>query len=120
MPDHVGAVALFLERELFGSFVTRESLAVVATTAGVLLRNNPERIGYLLVNTGTTSLTFRLGRVITINEGIVMPNPGDTLSTTYIEDGSFPTRELNAISAISAGEILVIEFIREAAQRENI
>ncbi len=119
MPEHVGAVALFLEKQLFGSFVTRERVIPVATIAAVLLNNNPERIGYILVNTGTASLTLRLSRTITQNEGIVMPNNGDTLSTTYIEDGNFPTRELSAVSAIAPGEILAIEFIREAVQRED-
>lgn len=120
MPEHIGAVALFLEKQLFGSFVTRERVLVVATSASVILRNNPERIGYLLVNTGTTSLTLRLGRVITVNEGIVMANAGDTLSVTYIEDGNFPTLEFSAISAVAVGEILALEFIREAAQRETV
>lgn len=119
MPEHIGAVALFLEKQLFGSFVTRERVLAVGTSAAVLLRNNPERIGYLLINTGTASLTLRHNRVVVVNEGIVMANAGDTLSTTYVEDGTFPTIELNAIAAAVGGEIMAIEFIREAGPREN-
>ena len=120
MPEHIGAVALFLQRELFGSFVTRERVLSVAITAAVLLNNNPERIGYLLVNTGVSSLTLRGNRVITVGQGIVMANAGDTLSVTYVEDGTFPTNELNAIAAVGGGEIFAIEFIREAAQHEIV
>ena len=107
-----GAVQRALELQLFGRFTTRETTIVVGTSAGVILNNNPERIGFVMTNTGGTSITFSLKRDIVSNKGLTLAQQGDTVTTNYIEDAQYPTHELSAISDTINGELFIVEFIR--------
>lgn len=107
-----GAVQRALELQLFGKFTSRERLVVVDTSAQIILLNNPERIGYIMVNTGSTKVTFALRQDVQADRGFVLPEQGDTVTVNYIEDGQFPTRELSAIASTSASELFIVEFIR--------
>lgn len=110
--DRKGAVQLALEQMMFGKFTTRERVVSVATTAAVLLKNNPERMGYILTNTGNIQITFKISQDVTAGKGIILNQLGDTLSTTFTEDGAFPTHELSAIANASGGELYVLEIMR--------
>ena len=109
-PEGAGQRALALQ--LFGKFTTIETTVVVGVVSAVLLKNNPERIGYILVNTGGARLTFAITQDVTEGKGLLLPELGDTLSTTYIEDGQFPTHELSAIAGVGGSEVFIIQFIR--------
>jgi len=108
-----GAVELALADQFFGRFTTRERIVTVNAAAMILFRNNPERIGWIIVNTAAQQLTFRLNNVVVSGQGFMLVNTGDTASTTYIEDGQFPTHELSIIAAAAGGECFVVEYIRE-------
>ncbi len=114
MPDELpkGAVQLALERQLFGRFTSHESVIAVPVTPTIIFKNNPERIGWVLVNTGNIQITIRLGRVITSGQGIIAAQQGDTIASNYLEDGQVPTREWSAIASAANGEIFIVEFIR--------
>ena len=107
-----GAVQRALEVQLFGRFTTRESIIAIGTDAGVLIKNNPERIGLVLVNTGLALITFGLKRDLLVNKGFILSQAGDTMTSNYIEDAQFPTHELSAIADGAGGELYVVEFIR--------
>jgi len=114
MPEQLprGAVQMALEQQLFGRFTVREGIVAVGITTQVLLKNNPERIGYVLTNTGNIQITMQLKRDLVVGKGLIIAAQGDTMSTTFIEDGQFPTFELSAIAAGVGGEVYVLEFIR--------
>lgn len=117
MPELIrpmGAVELALEQQLFGRFTTRERVVSVDDTSILLFGNNPERMGWVLVNTAAQQLTFRLQPAVTSGEGFILVNSGDTCSVTYLEDGQFPTHEINIIAAAAGGECFVVEFIRDS------
>lgn len=114
MPIPKGAVQRHLEEVYGGQFTTRERVVSVATTAGVLLKNNPERIGWVIINTGNIQVTCRTSRIITAGEGLIIAQAGDTMTSNVLEDGNFPVLELSAIAAAAGGEVIVYEFIREA------
>lgn len=97
---------------LFGRFAARDKVISVGTTAQVILQNNPERIGFVMVNTGGVQITFGLNRDIVDSKGFVLPAQGDTVSSTYTEDADFPAQEISAIGATPAGELFITEFIR--------
>jgi hypothetical protein len=115
MPDNIpkGAVQTALEKQFFGRFTSREAVVSIAVTAAVIMNNNPERIGWVLVNTGNIQITIRLDREITAGQGIIAAQQGDTIASTFIEDGQLPTREWSAIASAAGGEIYLLEFIRE-------
>lgn len=110
----IGAVEKYLSELFGGHFRTIEKVVPVATDAAVLLKANPERVGFTIVNTGGIQITLRTSRVVEAGKGLVVAQAGDTLNSTFIEDGMFPTSELNAIAAAANGEVYVLEFIREA------
>jgi len=109
-----GAVQRALESQLFGKFSTLDDVVVVAQTPGLIIKNNPERIGFVLVNTGNIKITFGLNQNVVDGKGFILPEAGDTMSSTFVEDGDFPTRELSAIASAAGGEIFIVEFIRIA------
>ena len=113
-PRPQGAVELALEQQLFGRFTTVERLVAVADVSIRLLNNNPERMGWIIVNVAAQQVTFRLQPGVVSGKGFVLVNNGDTASTTYLEDGQFPTHEINIIAAAAGGEVFVAEFIRDA------
>jgi len=110
----MGAVELALQDQLFGRFTTVENEIAVGVTPVLLLRNNPERIGWIIVNIGTQTLTFRGSRSVASGAGFILVNNGDTAATTYLEDGQFPTHELSIVSAAAGGLCFASEFIRDA------
>lgn len=107
-----GAVQLALEKQLFGRFTTRERTLSVGATPVVALLNNPERIAWVIVNTGTERVTFRLNQDVTAGQGFSLPNQGDTVSVNYLEDGQYPTHEISVIADAAGGELFITEFIR--------
>lgn len=113
-PRPQGSVELALEQQLFGRFTTVERITTVTDSSIRVLSNSPERIGWVIVNTGTQRLTFRLNPGVVSGEGFTLVNNGDTCSVTYLEDGQFPTHEINMIAAAAGGECFITEFIRDS------
>lgn len=109
-----GAVQLALEAQLFGKFTTRELDVVVNITSTIIVKNNPERIGMVIVNSGGAPVTISLKRDLVPYKGLILSQQGDTLSTNYIEDAQFPTHELSAIADGIPSELYIIEFIRDS------
>mgnify|MGYP000441070722 CR=1 FL=1 len=114
MADHLprGAVQMALEQQLFGRFTVRENTISVGIVPQVLLKSSPERIGYVLTNTGNIQVTMTLARDVVVGVGLIIAQQGDTMSTTFIEDGQFPTFELSAIGSGAGAQLYIIEFIR--------
>lgn len=110
----MGAVELALEQQLFGRFTTIERIESVGNVSETLLNNNPERMGWVIVNTAAQQLTFRPSTVVVSGKGFILVNNGDTCAVTYLEDGQFPTHQLSIIAAAAGGECYVVEFIRDA------
>lgn len=110
----MGAVELALEQQLFGRFTTKRRLENIGASSEQLFGNNPERIGWVVVNTAAQQLTFVPDSIVVSGEGFILVNNGDTCSTTYLEDGQFPTHEISIIAAAAGGQCYVVEFIRDS------
>lgn len=107
-----GAVQQALERQLFGRFTTRERTVSVGAVPLVILKNNPERIAFIMVNTGTQRITFSLKQDVVAGTGMVLPQAGDTVSANYIEDAIYTTHEISAVADAAGGELFITEFMR--------
>jgi len=110
----MGAVELALEQQLFGRFTTKSRSVDVGAASINLLPNSPERIGWALVNTASQQLTFAPDAIVVSGAAFTLVNNGDTCSTTYLEDGQFPTHEISIIAAAAGGRCFIVEFIRDA------
>ena len=107
-----GAVQQALESQLFGRFTVEDDVVAIGVNAAVLLKNNPERIGWLFINTGNIQITLRTIRKVIAGKGIIAAQQGDTINTTFIEYGMFQILEISAIAESHGGEANVIKFIR--------
>lgn len=107
-----GAVQRALERQLFGQFATRRKIVSVNTTPVVILQNNPERIGFVIVNATNVQITFDLIQSVVSGTGFVLPAQADTVSANYVEDGVFTTHELSAVAESAGGKLFITEFLR--------
>ena len=112
--DARGAVELTLEENFFGRFVTRESYFTLSTDEQVILQNNPERVGWVVVLGTDQQIFFALRSAFTDAQAFTLINQGDNVSTTISEDANFPTREIIARTSANTADIYVVEFIREA------
>ncbi len=99
------AVETIIGREVDGQFVVEESDVDVDATVAPLLRNDPERVGWLIVNVGSTILRVSWGRPGTGVSQIPIGAAGGSLSVNVREDFVLPTHEL--LAQVAAGTTLV-------------
>lgn len=96
-----GAVEEILGQEVGGRFAVEEFLAPVSTTVAEILRNDPERVGWLLVNTGLVELEIAWLRPATAPSAIFIPPNGGSLTVNVREDFVLPTHSL--LGRVAAG-----------------
>ncbi len=80
----------------------------VATTVTQILRNNPDRLSYTIVNLTAFNLYCGFDREVSSTRGIFIPPSGGSLTLTAEEDGELVGYELFAISAGSPSTIFTI------------
>ncbi len=100
-----GAVEEIIGREVSGRFAVEESTLTVTATVGEILRNDPERVGWLLVNTGSVDLEAAWTRPATGADSIPIQSNGGSLSVNVREDFVLPTHSL--LGRVSAGTTTV-------------
>ena len=84
----------------------------IPVTAGQLLQNNPNRVGFLLVNLGATDAYVGPFPDVSVNKGIFVAASGGSLKVEYTEDYILPTYDWYGIAAI-ATNILIMEMLIE-------
>jgi len=82
----------------------------VGTTPTLILRNNPDRFQWLIVNLGTVDLFISFTREVSIARGIVIPAGGGFASMHAREDGEAVTYEIFGIVSTGTINIYVIEY----------
>lgn len=81
----------------------------VDTTAEVLVRPNPARIGLLIVNLSSNIVYVKPGKGVSATSGIVLSPQGGSLTVDYLEDFDLPAREWQAVASAAASNVLVVE-----------
>lgn len=90
-----------LERE-FGATIrtiTDPVVSSVGTSAVEFLRQDPNRVAFLIVNLGVSDLYVGLGPDVASTKGIIIGNSGGSMSVNYKEDGDLPGRSWWILSA---------------------
>lgn len=104
------ALSRFVERK-FG--VKTHSLSdpvtnIVATSVTQILKNNPDRLSYTIINLTAYSIYVGFDREVSTSRGILIPASGGSLTLSAEEDGELVGYEAFAISATSASTIYTI------------
>lgn len=110
-----GSAQQFIERFVGGLFAVRETDLTLTTTEQEILRNDPERVGYLIIVTGATQAQLAFAGVITTATAILVPGTGGFFSANVREDFILPTVALFANVAAGTTTLHIIEINRVSA-----
>ena len=113
-----GAAATFVANVVGGFFVTRERDVVLTTTAVEVLRNDPERVGWLISNTGTEEGLFAFNINVTAAASIHVPQLGGTFKANVREDFTLPVVSLYGAVAANTTTLHIVEIVRVSAAPE--
>ena len=114
-----GAAQVFIERLVGGFFVTRESDVTLTTAAAEILRNDPERVGWLVVVTGATEAQLAFNINVTTAASIRIPGSGGSFSVNVREDFTLPTVSLYGNVAAGTTTLHVVEIVRVSGPSES-
>jgi hypothetical protein len=110
-----GAAQEFIERLVGGFFVTRERDVTLTTTAAEILRNDPERVGWLIIVTGATQAQLAFNINIATATAILVPGIGGSFSANVREDFTLTTVSVYGNVAAGTTTLHIIEIIRVSA-----
>ena len=85
-------------------------VAAVGTTADAVLRNNPDRVFFLVVNLSTNVVYVGLARDVGAAKGIRLDANGGWVSMSVEEDGEAVAYQIFAIATGAASAIYVLEM----------
>ena len=109
-----GAAQVFIERLVGGFFVTRESDVTLTTTAAEVLRNDPERVGWLIVVTGGTQAQLAFNINIVTATAILIASSGGSFAANVRDDFTLVTVSLYGNVAVGTTTLHIVEIIRVA------
>jgi len=103
----------------FGGFVAVvERTLTLTTTTQEVLKNNPERLGFLIVVTGATTAQFAFGPAPTAAASILIGGSGGSFRANVGEDFTMVTMAMNGNVAAGTTTLLIIEIVRTSAPTE--
>ena len=111
----MGALAEYVKRK-FGVHTRSYPVASPTsclTTVTPLLPNNPDALGYILVNLGVTAMYVAWDRGVLASHGVLVAPNGGSFSLIADEDGELVGWELFGISITAANDIFIM--VTEAA-----
>jgi len=84
----------------------------VATTPTLILRNNPDRIFWLIVNLSTYDGYAGWDTQVSSSRGLLIPANGGYASASIEEDGELVIHEVRAINIGGSGTWMIVEIER--------
>jgi len=107
----VGAREFTLKRFGFPTrAVENPVVAAVGTTAAEILKNNPDRVFFLVVNLSTNIVYVGLASDVSATKGIRLDANGGFVSFSVEEDGEAVAYQIFAIATGAASAIYVLEI----------
>lgn len=82
--------------------------STVATTVTQILKNNPDRFTYTIVNLTAYAVYVAFDRQVSTSRGILITANGGSLTISAKEDGELVGYEVFAISNSSASTIFIV------------
>lgn len=84
-------------------------VTAVPTTVTMILKNNPDRVGYTIVNLGAKDLHVAFDNEVSTSRGILISAAGGSLTLSADEDGEICGYALYGISTDAQNNIYSIE-----------
>lgn len=113
-----GAAELFIQDFVGGFFAVRERNLTLSTTAQEVLRNDPERVGWLIVVTGATQAQLAFNALPTAANAVLIAGLGGSFSVNVREDFVLPTWSLHGAVAAGTTTLHIVEIVRVSAPAE--
>ena len=107
-----GAAAEFVSALVGGFFAVRERDVTLTTTAVEFIRNDPERVAYLVVVTGATEAQLAFNVQIAAATAIRIAGSGGFFSANVREDFTLPTVSLYGRVEVGTTTLHIVEVIR--------
>jgi len=89
----------------------------IETTNTQFLRNNPDRLGFLLVNLGSYPIFIRPGSDATATNGMRLDPTGGNVFFWWREDLQIVGWNWNSIATTGASAIFVLDLIADTRER---
>lgn len=109
-----GAAELFVAEVVGGLFAVRERAVTLTTTAAEIIRNDPERVGWLISNTGTVEGQVAFSIDVSTARSIRIPGSGGALSSNVREDFLLPAVSVYGNVAAGTTTLHIVEIVRVA------
>ena len=104
------AVTLEAFREKYGVSTVKEYSFTVYDTPVLILKNNPKRFEFVVVNLGSQPCNIAFSPSVSLTFGISVPANGGIVSMRVEEDGQATCQEIYAISNAIGTTLYVQEY----------
>jgi len=84
----------------------------VGTTPTLILKNNPDRIYWLIVNLSAYDGYAGWDAQVSATRGILIPANGGYASASIVEDGELTIMEVYAVNLTASGTWMIVEVER--------
>jgi len=84
----------------------------VATTPTLILRNNPDRIFWLIVNLSANNGYMGWDTLVSSTRGLLVAANGGFVSASIEEDGELVIQEVYAVNLAAQGTYMIVEIER--------
>ena len=118
MPGHVGAAALFAEKEFGGVLAHTFEIQFIGLTHSQVFGNDPDRVWTLLQNLSANIIYAGYDESVSSTRGIILAANGGLVSFSARTDYILPTLQMNVLSTVAASELLVLTLRRIALIEE--
>lgn len=90
---------------------TRITTLDVDTTAKIVLKNNPSRLGVYFANLTSADVAIGFANSVTTTFGFALEALGGIIAWTRLQDGNIPELEIWAIASANNTNVLCVELI---------
>lgn len=105
--------ALDYSARVYGGLVQQtETFLTMNTTAAQIVANNADRMGLLIMNTGSVQVFISLSNSPSSTQGILLAGLGGFFSTSAFEDLTLPSRGWSGIVTSGTSTLYVLEIVR--------
>ena len=110
-----GAAETFVAAVVGGFFVTRERDVTLTTVVAEVLRNDPERVGWLVSNTGSVETQVAFNVSVSAARSHRIPSGGGSFSANVREDFTMVAGSLHGRVEAGTTTLHITEIVRVAA-----
>ena len=114
MPGHVGAAALFAEKDFGGVLAHTFEIQTIGVAQSQIFGNDPDRVWTLLQNLSANTIYAIYDESVSSTRGIILAANGGLLSFSARIDYILPTLQMNAIATAANSALLVLTLRRIA------